>query len=515
MSATLIRLAPGDNVAVAVQALPAGTPLRAVVPGASLLRAAEPIPAGHKMALAAINPGGLIIKYGQPIGVATAPIGPGAHVHVHNLAAGGATGPGAESSPSPSPSPSPSSVPGVQARQATFKGFRRADGRVGTRNYLGVLSSVNCSATVARLIADAAAPMATSFGQVDGIVALSHGTGCGLVDGAEGHANLQRVLWGFARHPNFAGILLVGLGCEVNRLDFLLEAYGLERGPRLQTLDIQALGGTRRTVEAGCTILGEMLPVADAARRETVPASELTVALQCGGSDAFSGVTANPALGAATDRLVQQGGTAILAETPEIYGAEALLTRRAARPEVAGRLLERIAWWQEHVARHGGSLDNNPSPGNRQGGITTILEKSLGAAAKAGSTPLMEVYRYAEPVGARGLVFMDSPGYDPCSVTGQIAGGATLVAFTTGRGSVSGFKPAPCLKLASTSDLCRRLPEDIDIDCGPILDGTSVEDLGSRIFARMLDAASGERTCSERQGFGDHELVPWPIGAVL
>ena len=302
----------------------------------------------------------------------------------------------------------------------------------------------------------------------------------------------------------------------MNQIDFLLEAYGIERGPKFRTMTIQDTGGTRKTVARGVEIVKEMLPAANAVARETVPASELTLALQCGGSDAYSGITANPSLGAAVDRLVENGGTGILSETPEIYGAEHPLTRRAETPEVGAKLIERIRWWEEYTARNKGEMNNNPSPGNKAGGLTTILEKSLGAAAKGGTTNLTGVYKYAEEVTAKGFVFMDSPGYDPCSITGQVAAGANIVCFTTGRGSVYGCKPSPSLKLATNSTMYRHMEEDMDINCGVVVDdGVSIREMGSRIFDRLLEVASGSRTKSEAQGFGDDEFIPWQIGAVM
>jgi altronate hydrolase len=376
---------------------------------------------------------------------------------------------------------------------------------------------VNCSATAARYIARAFdAEALADYPNVDGVVACVHGTGCCLADDGEGFANLQRTLWGFARHANFGGVLLAGLGCEVNQIDFLLEAYGLERGPGLRTLTIQDTGGTRKTVERGIAMLREMLPEANKVERQPLPASELTLALQCGGSDGYSGITANPALGAAVDRLVRHGGTAILSETPEIYGAEHLLTRRAVSPEVADKLIERIRWWEDYTAKNGGQMDNNPTPGNKAGGLTTILEKSLGAAAKGGTTNLCGVYRYAEPVDSKGFVFMDSPGYDPCSITGQVASGANLVCFTTGRGSVYGCKPAPSIKLSTNTPMYRRMDEDMDINCGVVLDeGVTIDALGEAIFRRILEVASGSPSKSEALGFGDEEFVPWQVGAVM
>ncbi len=504
--ALTIRLNAADNVVVARSDLLPG----AALPDEGVTIGAQ-VPAGHKVATRAIAAGEAVRKYDQIIGFATEAIEPGAHVHVHNVemrdferdtAACSAARPTAFFN---------------EAERAAFQGFRRVNGRVGTRNYIGILTSVNCSATVARYIAHAFDESELAdYPNVDGVVALVHSTGCGMADTGEGYANLQRTLWGFARHPNFAGILMVGLGCEVNQIDFLLEAYGIERGPGFRTMTIQDTGGTRRTVERGVAMIREMLPHANDVMRAPVPASEITLALQCGGSDAYSGITANPSLGAAVDLLVRHGGTAILSETPEIYGAEHLLTRRAASPEIAEKLIERIRWWEDYTQRNGGEMNNNPSPGNKAGGLTTILEKSLGAAAKGGTTNLCGVYRYAEPVEAKGFVFMDSPGYDPCSITGQVASGANVVCFTTGRGSVYGCKPAPSLKLATNTPMYRRMDEDMDIDCGPVIDaGVPIAEMGERIFRRILEVASGSPTKSEALGFGDDEFIPWQVGAVM
>ena len=388
---------------------------------------------------------------------------------------------------------------------------------MGTRNYIAVLTTVNCSATVAKMVArhfDTAALAA--YPNVDGVAAFTHGTGCGMALDGEGYAILQRTLRGYAVHPNFAGVLLIGLGCEAAQISFLMDAYGLKDSPTFHHMTIQGTGGTRKTVEEGIKRVEAMLPLANQARREKVSCEHLTVALQCGGSDGYSGITANPALGAAVDLLVRQGGTGVLAETPEVYGAEHLLTRRADSPEVAEKLMGRIRWWEDYTARHGGSMDNNPSPGNKAGGLTTILEKSLGAVAKGGTTNLMGVYEYAEPITAKGFVFMDSPGYDPVSITGEVASGANLVCFTTGRGSVFGYKPAPSIKLATNTPMYERMEEDMDIDCGAILSaGLTVEEMGARVFELMLEVASGRESKSEALGFGDNEFNPWVIGAVM
>jgi len=396
-------------------------------------------------------------------------------------------------------------------------GYKRENGQIGTRNYIAIVTSVNCSATAARMIADHFTPeRLAAFPNVDGVAAFVHGTGCGMAGDGEGFEALQRVMWGYARHPNHAGVLMVGLGCEMNQIDWLLEAYGLQQGLMFQAMNIQNVAGLRRTVEAGIAKVQAMLPQANTARRTPCPVSALKVALQCGGSDGWSGITANPALGHACDILAAQGGTGVLAETPEIYGAEHLLTQRSADRAVGERLIDLVNWWEDYTARNNGTMDNNPTPGNKTGGLTTILEKSLGAAAKGGTTPLMAVYKYAEPVKAAGFTFMDSPGYDPASVTGQIAGGCQIVCFTTGRGSAFGSKPAPTIKIATNTELATRMAEDMDIDAGQILSaGVPVEAMGRVIYDMILRVASGEPSKSESQGLGDYEFVPWQIGAVM
>ncbi len=497
-----VRLHPDDDVLVALRNLDSGDRIGDVVLG-------EAIRSGHKIAVRAIAESAPVRKYGQIIGYAAQDILSGEHVHTHNL----------EYRPSDQDHDFCSDAHPLEPVEtpATFEGFRRESGKVGTRNYIGILTSVNCSATAARFIASAFTPeILSAYPNVDGVVAFVHGTGCGMADNGDGYANLQRVLWGYARNPNLAGVLLVGLGCEVNQIDFLLEAYNIKRGPLFHTMNIQTTGGLRKTIDAGVDIVRSMLPIADAARRETCPASELTLALQCGGSDGWSGITANPALGFAADLLVRHGGTAVLAETPEIYGAEHLLTCRAATPEIGRKLVERIEWWEDYTARNFGSMDNNPSPGNKRGGLTTILEKSLGAVAKAGTSPLNGVYLYGEPIDRKGFVFMDSPGYDPCSVTGQIASGCNIVCFTTGRGSAFGAKPSPSIKIATNDEVFRRMPEDMDIGAGRIVtEGAGVAEVGEEIFDRILAVASGAQTLSEAQGLGDLEFVPWQIGATM
>ena len=501
-----IRLHPDDNAVVARVDLSPGD-----VVENNHQRCRNVIPAGHKIAVADIAAGEPIIKYGQIIGFAASAIQPGEHVHTHNVTLSGFT---RKTAIGADPAPV---RPDMDSDAASFDGIVRADGSVATRNYIGVLPTVNCSAGVARFIADGiGGDLRSRYPNIDGVVALGHQSGCCSPGDSQGLQVLQRTLAGYARHPNFGAVLVVGLGCESNQVQCLLDNMDLVENERLKTLDIQTAGGTRATVEKGIALIGQMLPLVDRVERRPVPANHLIVGLECGGSDAYSGISANPALGAAVDRLVRSGGTAILSETPEIYGAEHLLIRRAAAPQVGEKLQQRIGWWEKYTAALESAIDNNPTPGNKSGGITTILEKSLGAVAKAGSTDLMQVYEYAQPVTENGLVFMDTPGYDPASVTGMVAGGANVICFTTGRGTVYGIKPVPILKLASNSPMYHRLADDMDINCGVIVDGSqSVEQLGEQIFRRILDTASGRRTRSEQHGFGDVEFVPWHIGAIL
>lgn len=500
-----LRLNPQDNVLIAIDELAEGTPL----PGGAAARAR--IPKGHKVAIQPIAEGAPVLKFGQIIGAATEPIVPGDWVHVHNAGMLDF----ARDHDSRDASLTVDLLP--DRDRVTFQGFRRANGKAGTRNYIGIATSVNCSATVARFIAEEVtrSGILDDYPNVDGVVALVHGTGCGMAGKGEGFDVVQRTLWGYTSHANFGGVLLVGLGCEVLQVSRLKSEYGMTEGPLFRSMTIQDTGGTRKSVEAGVARVREMLPLVNAARREPIPVSELVLGLQCGGSDGYSGITANPALGAAVDLLVRHGGTAILSETPEVYGAEHLLTRRAVSPEVAARLVRRLEWWEHYAARAGGEMDNNPSPGNKAGGLTTILEKSLGAVAKGGSMPLAAVYEYAEPVTAKGFVFMDTPGYDPVSATGQVAGGANMLCFTTGRGSAFGCKPTPSIKLATNSDVYARMTDDMDINCGDVLDGVSIEEKGQEIFRTIIAVASGERSKSELLGYGGNEFVPWQIGATM
>lgn len=507
----VVWLHPDDDICVAARPLEKGERIRV---GEREITLCDAAPLGHKIAIRPLTKDQLVRKYGSVIGAAKDRIAVGAHVHTHNLANGDFARDFAACSEIPEP-PEP-----IENR--TFDGYRRADGRAGTRNYIAVISTVNCSASVARYVADHFPPERLSdYPNIDGVVSLRHHGGCAMEFGGLKHAMLNRVMGGMAKHPNIGGYLLIGLGCEQGAMGYLVEqerliqidGHGQRQGPPM--LSMQDLGGTRKTVEEGVKRLTELLPRANDVRREPIPASEIVLGAECGGSDGNSGITANPAVGVASDLLVACGGTSILAETPEIFGAEHLLTRRARTPEVAEKLLERIRWWVEYARMHGVELDNNPSIGNKEGGLTTICEKSLGAVAKGGRAALEAVYEYAEPVDRKGFVVMDTPGFDPPSVTGMVAGGANVVVFTTGRGSCYGCKPTPSIKIASNTPMYQRMEDDMDINAGTVLQGRTVEQVGREIFEEILAVASGKPTKSEALGIGDDEFVPWDVGPTL
>ncbi len=492
-----MHLSPADTVGVALRALKSGE----AALGVTLL---ADIPQGHKFAITAMAKGTAVVKYGQVMAVATEDIAPGAHVHSHNAAM----------SDSHSDQASNPGVLHAAPARTTFQGFARPDGRVGTRNYIGILASVNCSSTVCNAIAETANRLLLPhFPNIDGFAPIVHDQGCGMANQGEGFDALVRVLKGYRDHPNFGGVLIVGLGCEVNQLTLYQRSDWTEE--RIGIFNIQDVGGSASAVRRAMELLEPICAAANADSRSEQPVSKLVLGMQCGGSDGFSGITANPALGVASDMLVAAGGTSILSETPEIYGAEHLLIARG-DAATGAKIRAMIDWWRDYTAKNGASLDNNPSPGNKKGGLTTILEKSLGAVAKGGLSPLAGAFAYAEQIRIPGFVYMDSPGYDPVAATGQVAAGANLIAFTTGRGSCFGAKPAPSIKLASNSALFRQMPEDMDIDCGVVVEeGVSLEEMGQRIYDLLLDTASGRKTKSEEFGYGDNEFVPWKIGAVL
>jgi altronate hydrolase len=507
-----VHLHADDNICVTTRRIEAG---ERVTAGQHTVTVATAVPMGHKLAVMAVATGEPITKYGQTIGFMTSDVAAGDWVHTHNLTAGEFARDYRYASEVPS---APEPITG-----RTFRGYRRADGKVGTRNYVAIISTVNCSASVGRYVADRITPeVLADYPNVDGVIAITHKTGCGIAWESADHRQLNRVLAGIARHPNVGGYILIGLGCETGSVRHLIESQGLVQIagttnalPESQVLNIQDIGGTEKTVAAGVEAVMDLLPSVNDIEREEFPASHIILGLECGGSDGNSGVTANPALGVASDMLVAAGGTAILSETTEIYGAEHLLTRRAMSEAVGRKLVDRIHWWEGYTAKHDVVIDNNPSPGNKEGGLTTIYEKSLGAVAKGGTTALCDVYEYAEPVTAKGLVVMDTPGYDPASVTGMVAGGANVVCFTTGRGSCFGCKPTPSIKIATNTPMYERMIGDMDINAGRILSGTSLEEVGQEIFEMILRVASGEQTKSERHGIGEEEFAPWLIGATL
>lgn len=504
-----VLLNPNDAVFIAKQPL---LPRTVVRTPEGEVKIAQMIPPGHKVALKHIAVGGEVRRYNQIIGFATQEIKPGEHVHSHNLSVGD----GLELDYAISSEYVPvEMVP--EAERRTFMGYRRKDGRVGTRNYVAILASVNCSSSATQRIANyfRDPEVMKDYPNVDGVIPLATKGGCGSHYGSSDLGVLQRTMAGIVEHPNVAAYVVLSLGCEVNQPTDLIDSTGMGNGHKPTVLTIQQDGGFQKTVEAGIEAVKKLLPVANEARREAVPASELVVALQCGGSDGWSGVTANPGLGKACDEIVRQGGTVVLGETTEVYGGEHLLTRRAKNEKVAQDLIDRIHWWEKYTAMFGASIDNNPAPGNKLGGLTTIYEKSLGAIAKAGTTPLNQVVGYAERVTERGFVHMDTPGYDPVSVTGQVAGGSNMVVFTTGRGSAFGFKPAPSIKIATNSTLFANQEPDMDINAGRVLDGITLDQMGQEIFDRILEVASGDKSKSEAAGVGEEEYNPWILGAML
>ncbi|GCE30751.1 galactarate dehydratase [Dictyobacter alpinus] len=507
-----VLLHPEDDVAIARVPLNRGLVLR--LPAASgSIEVAQRILSGHKVSLHTIAEGAPVRRYGSIIGFASQAIQAGEHVHSHNLTVGTL-----KQTYEYAVDVRPLAFVAEQERR-TFMGYRRPDGKVGTRNYIAIISSVNCSASTVRAIQQHFGPeQLRAYPNVDGVIGLTHKSGCGMRTGSAAVEQLQRVLSGMAVHPNVGAYLLVGLGCESNQLQDMIAAMQLDSSQQWKqphVLTLQENHGIAHTVAESVRIIGDLLPQVNAVERESVPISELKLALQCGGSDGWSGITANPGLGFCVDELVRQGGTAVLSETPEIYGAEHILLRRARSQEIGEQFVERLRWWEHYTAINDMEMDNNPSPGNKLGGLTTIYEKSLGATAKGGTTPLNAVYKYAEAVTERGLVVMDTPGYDPVSVTGQVAGGCNIIVFTTGRGSVFGFKPAPSIKVATNTPLYEKMTDDMDINAGVVLDGVSTEEIGRRILDEVIAVASGKQSKSEAQGIGEEEFAPWILGATM
>ncbi len=513
-----VLLHPHDDVAIARLTLTPGVILRMPedapeAEAGQLLKITQLVQPGHKVALRSVEAGQPVRRYGSIIGFASQPIEAGTHVHSHNLGVGQLQQ-DYEYSTDYQPV-----TPLAPELRRTFMGYRRPDGRAATRNYIAIIGTVNCSASAIRLVEKRFGPeIMEGYPNIDGVIGLTHKSGCGMRLGSDAIEQLQMTLAGMANHPNVGAYLLMGLGCETNQVRQMIEDRGLSSGNPWKKplfLTIQENHGIAGVVEEAARLIAELLPEVNAVQREPISISELTVALQCGGSDGWSGITANPSLGFAMDELVRQGGTAVLSETPEIYGAEHILIRRGKSREVGEKLVERIRWWEHYTAINNMEMDNNPTPGNKLGGLTTIYEKSLGAIAKGGSTPLNAVYKYAEPITERGLVVMDTPGYDPVSATGQVAGGANMIVFTTGRGSVFGFKPAPSIKVATNNTLYENMPDDMDVNAGVVLDGISTQQVGQTILDKIIEVASGKASLSEAQGVGEEEFCPWILGATM
>ncbi|MDC6479344.1 altronate dehydratase family protein [Candidatus Pelagibacter sp.] len=502
MQNNLIVLNKNDNVAVTPFIIPAKTKIEG-----QNISSIDDIPFGHKICLKTVNKGDPVIKYDQIIGFASKNINPGEHVHSHNLEF--------KDFDRKFKVIEKKSIINEKS-ELFFNGIMRDNGQVATRNYIGIISTVNCSATVTKMISEKIkqSNILKDFPNIDGIVPITHSTGCGMNTESEGMQIFQRTIDGFKNHPNFSHVFVLGLGCECAQVDIFKD--NVKQHDRVHFLTIQDEGGTKKIVDKVLSEIKNLLVISNNVKREPLSVNNITLALQCGGSDGYSGISANPALGVAADMLVKQGGSSILSETPEIYGAEHLLINRANKQETADKLIAKIKWWQHYTSINNSSMDNNPAPGNKKGGLTTILEKSLGAVAKGGNSVLEDVLSYAEPLKNKGFNFMDSPGYDPVSVTGQVASGANVICFTTGRGSCFGCKPAPSLKLSTNTTMYEKMIEDMDINCGTIIEGKEeIEEVGKKIFELVITTASGSSTKSELNGYGDEEFNPWQVGVVM
>ena len=499
---SIIKLNIKDNVGIAPMDIPKNIQLE------DNITSQNEIPYGHKISLKKIEKEEFVYRYGQIIGLATKPINPGEHVHSHNLGY-------IEEYNRKVKSQLQKNFNVLDTDKFFFQGYKRPNGKTGTRNYIGIISTVNCSATVVKAIADRLnkSEEIKQNINIDGIVSIKHSSGCGMNSEGYGMKVFNNTIEGFKNHPNFAKVFVIGLGCECAQIS-IYEEKDIEKS--VVYMNIQDEGGTKKIIEKTSSAIFEQLSEINKISRTKIPISELIVALQCGGSDSYAGVTANPALGFASDTIVQNGGSTILAETPEIYGAEHLLIERAVNKKIIEKLNKQIAWWKNYTSINNGSLDNNPTPGNKRGGLTTILEKSLGAVAKGGTANLHDVLDYAEPLKNKGFNFMDSPGFDPCSVTGQVASGSNIICFTTGRGSCFGFKLTPSIKLATNTNMYNKMSDDMDINCGTIMDGIeTIEESGNKIFNLIIETASGRKTKSEINGYGDEEFNPWIIGATM
>ena len=497
----IIKLNEKDNIGIAPMNIPKNVDLNIGI------KTKTNVPYGHKISLVKIKTGEFILRYGQKIGVALVDIDAGEHVHSHNLSS-------TEFKRNYKNNFEKENYI-KNKRDIFFKGYKRSNGSAGTRNYIGLISTVNCSATVVKKIADKVNNelRKNNFQNIDGAVSLKHSSGCGMNTTGYGMNVFNRTIEGFKVHPNFAKVYVIGLGCECAQISL----YNKDQESRnVEYLNIQDEGGTKEIVKKVSDRIINQLKGINKIQRTNIAISELTVALQCGGSDSYSGVTANPALGFASDMLVDHGGSSILSETTEIYGAEHLLFERSINKKNIEKIKNQIDWWKEHLYKNGSSMDNNPSPGNKKGGLTTILEKSLGGVSKSGTRNMVDVLDYAERLKIKGFNFMNGPGYDPVSVTGQVASGANIICFTTGRGSCFGFKPTPSIKIATNTNMFNKLEEDMDINAGAIMDNEkTLEEVGNEIFDKIISVASGEKSKSEINDYGDDEFNPWIIDPTM
>jgi altronate hydrolase len=500
-----LHIHPNDNVVVALHDLPAGQNLGGLIP-------AQFVPAGHKIARRLIQTGEAVVKYGYPIGVARRDIQPGEHVHVHNVASvlAGDLKPGGFHAGSVAGQESPR---GAQfLGPVTFDGFRRVNGSVGVRNEIWIVNTVACVNQTAAWIAERAArELASEKSAVEGVYSFSHPFGCSQL--GDDLTGTQRLLAGLAKHPNAAGVLVLGLGCENNRLEAFLKFLGEDIRDRVRFFNAQEVSDER---QEGLRLVRELAEYAGQFRREPVPAAELILGMKCGGSDGFSGITANPLVGRVADRLAALGGTSILTEVPEMFGAEQVLLARAANAGVYDGTIKLVDGFRQYFLRHGQPVDENPSPGNKDGGITTLAEKSLGCVQKAGTAPVKQVLDYGEQAagGLGGVALLNGPGNDGVSGSALCAAGAHLVLFTTGRGTPMGF-PVPTLKISTNTSLAERKRGWIDYSAGGLADGTADMDaLADELFRLVLEVASGRRrTQSELHGY--REIAIWKDGVTL
>ncbi len=490
MSEYAITVDRRDNVAVVKAQIVKG--LRIALPGGNLLEIKDDVPPGHRFAVREIAAGDYVCQYGQPIGTSLG-IEAGEWITHENMSN---DVPVIRDLPEDLHTPAPEYFP-VEDR-GTFMGFRRADGRVGTRNFVLIVPTSMCASHEAAQISMMAEFLhykREKYPNVDGVVAIPHNKGCGCQDGSNLEIML-RVLANYADHPNVGGVILIDLGCEKTNLA-KVEKYLLKRELSFKKpvakIGIQEIGGTQAAIEKGLKIVEEMLPQVNEAKREEISVSELVLGVKCGSSDGFSGLSANPALGRAADLLVKSGGTVLITEVPEFCGAEHILANRAKDAETGRAIYRMIDWFKDYASKFGGVLNNNPSPGNIAGGLLNITIKSLGALAKSGTTRVEGVCEYAEAPKSKGLNLMQGPGYDQESTPALVAAGATVIVFTTGNGTTIGNAIAPVIKLASNNRIFKQMSRDIDVSAGNIIEGTeTIDAVGERVFEHIQRVSSGE-----------------------